>query len=393
MRIFDRKSFARRTSGSVKNCLGRRLFDDLAVGHEDDAVGGLAGEAHLVGDDDHRHAVFGEPHHDVEHLGDHLGVERARRLVEQHHLRVHRERPGDGDALLLTARELGRHLVGLVGDADPVEQLHRRASRPRPSSCLRTLIGPSVTFSRIVLWAKRLNDWNTMPTSARKRRERRALLGQTRAVDRDACRVDRLEPVDRPAERRLARAARADHDDDLAAVDGRGDVLQDVQFAEVLVDVVEDDQGFHALHTNSTPAIEGQTHSRFVTQPKRDSTVTRTALSVALGERALVEAHRCGGRQVHRLGMAVDRHRDRPSRRARVLVGEPARLVAEQPCRRRGEHAVRAGGEQVVALDVGGEHLQARLACTRSTTLASSPPTATGTWKSEPVVERTTLGL
>ena len=32
---------------------------------------------------------------------------------------------------------------------------------------LRTLIGPSVTFSRIVRCAKRLNDWKTMPTSAR----------------------------------------------------------------------------------------------------------------------------------------------------------------------------------------------------------------------------------
>ena len=29
------------------------------------------------------------------------------------------------------------------------------------------MIGPSVTFSRIVLCANRLNDWNTMPTSAR----------------------------------------------------------------------------------------------------------------------------------------------------------------------------------------------------------------------------------
>ena len=30
-----------------------------------------------------------------------------------------------------------------------------------------TLIGASVTFSSTVLWAKRLNDWKTMPTSAR----------------------------------------------------------------------------------------------------------------------------------------------------------------------------------------------------------------------------------
>ena len=33
--------------------------------------------------------------------------------------------------------------------------------------CPRTLRGPSVTFSRTVLWANRLNDWNTIPTSAR----------------------------------------------------------------------------------------------------------------------------------------------------------------------------------------------------------------------------------
>ena len=33
---------------------------------------------------------------------------------------------------------------------------------------LRTLIGPSVTFSKTVLWEKRLNDWNTIPTSARR---------------------------------------------------------------------------------------------------------------------------------------------------------------------------------------------------------------------------------
>ena len=33
---------------------------------------------------------------------------------------------------------------------------------------LRTLISPRVTFSRAVLWAKRLKLWNTMPTSARR---------------------------------------------------------------------------------------------------------------------------------------------------------------------------------------------------------------------------------
>src|SRR5690606_21869976 len=45
------------------------------------------------------------------------------------------------------------------------------SSSPRRSaSCLETpltLIGPRVTFSRIVMWEKRLNDWNTIPISDR----------------------------------------------------------------------------------------------------------------------------------------------------------------------------------------------------------------------------------
>src|SRR6266436_7496758 len=40
----------------VEHLLGRALFDDDAVVHKDDAVGDIAGEAHLVGDDDHGHA-------------------------------------------------------------------------------------------------------------------------------------------------------------------------------------------------------------------------------------------------------------------------------------------------------------------------------------------------
>ena len=50
--------------------------------------------------------VSGEVPHHVQHLADELGVERGGRLVEQHELRVHRQRPGDGDALLLAAGEL-----------------------------------------------------------------------------------------------------------------------------------------------------------------------------------------------------------------------------------------------------------------------------------------------
>ena len=40
-------------------------------------------------------------------------------------LGLHRQRPGDRGPLLLAAGQLAGQLVGLVGDADPVQQLHR----------------------------------------------------------------------------------------------------------------------------------------------------------------------------------------------------------------------------------------------------------------------------
>ena len=41
--------------------------------------------------------------HGLKHFADHFGVERGRRLVEQHHLRFHAERSRNRRALLLTA--------------------------------------------------------------------------------------------------------------------------------------------------------------------------------------------------------------------------------------------------------------------------------------------------
>src|SRR5262245_9432581 len=61
---------------------GGRVLDDLALVHEHDAVGDLAGEAHLVRHHHHGHALGRERHHHVEHFVDHLGVERGGGFVE-----------------------------------------------------------------------------------------------------------------------------------------------------------------------------------------------------------------------------------------------------------------------------------------------------------------------
>ena len=86
----------------LENLLRCSLLDDLTIGHEDHAVTHLTGEAHLMGDADHRHALMRELLHNLEHLADHLRVERTRRFIEEHHLRVHAECTYDRDTLLLT---------------------------------------------------------------------------------------------------------------------------------------------------------------------------------------------------------------------------------------------------------------------------------------------------
>ena len=97
------------------------LLDDVAALHEDDTAGNLAGKADLVRDDDHRHALLGQTLHDLQHLTDHFGVERGGRFVEQHNVRVHRQRTGDGDALLLAAGQLRGIGIRLIRKADALE--------------------------------------------------------------------------------------------------------------------------------------------------------------------------------------------------------------------------------------------------------------------------------
>ena len=93
----------RGSRGDAERLRWSRL-DDPAFVHEHDPVGDVHREVHLVGDDEHRHPGGGERPHHVEDAGDELGVERGRRLVEQHQLGIERERPGNRDALLLPSR-------------------------------------------------------------------------------------------------------------------------------------------------------------------------------------------------------------------------------------------------------------------------------------------------
>ena len=114
-------------------------------------------------DDEHRHPVPGEVAHHDQHLADELRVERGGDLVEEHHVRLHHQRAGDRDPLLLAAGELVRMLRRLLGEPDPREQLARALLRLVREDGLRIRRAASVRLSITVRCGKRLNCWKTIP--------------------------------------------------------------------------------------------------------------------------------------------------------------------------------------------------------------------------------------
>ena len=75
----------------------------------------------------------GQVGHRGQHALDQLGVQRRGGLVEEHHLGLHRQRPGDRDPLLLAAGQRARaRTSALCAQADAVELGERALARPRP---------------------------------------------------------------------------------------------------------------------------------------------------------------------------------------------------------------------------------------------------------------------
>ena len=144
----------------------------------------------------------------------HLRVQRREGLVEEEHLRLDRERPGEGDPLLLAARHLVRISVGLLLEPDELE--HR--SGPLAALVLAHApqaqpVGDVVDARHVGEQAVRLED---DAHAALARRDVRDVL----AVDEDPAAVDLVEPAERPQRGRLAAPGRTEEGDELA----RGDV-------------------------------------------------------------------------------------------------------------------------------------------------------------------------
>ena len=104
-------------------------LNDRAGVHDRQAIGDRERLVLVVGD---MHGGDAEP---AQQLGElvaqrflQLGVERGERFVEQQHARPHRDRTGEGDALPLPARKLGRTLGLEAVETHQIDQLADRAT-------------------------------------------------------------------------------------------------------------------------------------------------------------------------------------------------------------------------------------------------------------------------
>ncbi len=105
--------------------LRRILLHHLALIHEKYTGGHLAGKAHLMSNHYHGHTIVCQFLHNRKNLSDHLRIQRRCRLVEQHHIRVHRKRARNRDTLLLAAGELRGISICLIGETDTRQQFLR----------------------------------------------------------------------------------------------------------------------------------------------------------------------------------------------------------------------------------------------------------------------------
>ena len=140
------------------------LAHDLAVGEEEHAMRDGRG-ACVVGHHDDRLAVFVDrAAQELEDLPARRRVEVSGGLVREENRRLRDERAGDGDTLLLPARQLRRPVREPVGEPDVADQLVEPA-------VLRLLAGDGERrrmFSFAFSIGRRLKNWNTKPMCSRR---------------------------------------------------------------------------------------------------------------------------------------------------------------------------------------------------------------------------------
>ncbi len=162
---------------------------------------------------------------EVEDGGASLAIEAARRLVGEKEGGATRDGARDRDALLLTAGELVRELVGVILQADRGKRLECARPAIRLDRDLDVLDGAERAKQ-----VERLEDEADLAAAVRA--ERAPSCGrQIDAADDDAALVRAVERAEQREERALARAGRTDERDQLATRYGERDASQNGLFS------------------------------------------------------------------------------------------------------------------------------------------------------------------
>ena len=105
--------------------------DHAAIVEHGDVVGHGHHHLDVVLDQDHRDAAVGEQADQRLEVLDLAVGQARRRLVEQQQLRPQRQRARDLEPALVAERQVARLLLGIVGEADEVQQLARLREEAR----------------------------------------------------------------------------------------------------------------------------------------------------------------------------------------------------------------------------------------------------------------------
>ena len=169
----------------------------------------------------------------------HLRIQRAERLVQQQHLRFHRQRTGQRDALALPAGELRRIAIRQPAQLHQIEQIHHLLADHGLGRALVARLDAET--ERHVLEHAHMAEQRVMLEDEPHLPFAHMLLRGVLALQQNPAAVGRFQPGDDPEQRGLAAARRAEQRDKLAIWKIERDIAEGGKIPEPLVDAFDTD--------------------------------------------------------------------------------------------------------------------------------------------------------
>jgi len=171
----------------------------------------------------------------------HLHVQIRERFVQQQQLGARRQRPGQRDALLLTAGQLMRVALARGGQSDHLEQFADPIRTLRGRQCAQAE-GDVAGDRKVGKQGVVLEHHADLTLLGR------GLLawpGDLHPVEQDRSASDRFEPGDATKHRRLAAAARTQQTANLPALQRERQAVEHAELAVAVADLIEAQNGIH----------------------------------------------------------------------------------------------------------------------------------------------------